>query len=236
MEKEIKISELSTIWGVSVPSVWNRIRREGLTTVKKLDENRKEITFVNISDELLEKYSSPVNNNGYKPNNNRYYEDMLNDKDVNNDVVDVEYVVTKPNPAQEFLNEINNVYKQHNEELKTVYAQHSEALINVNNDYINRLEQLNNELSTYKGQQYLLTERENREGLHIAEINQLKEEKSKLLTDADSLKTLINRLQMVIISLICVIVCFGMFVFMSHKTTHTQTVDAQPIITDEIER
>ena len=82
MEKELKIAELASIWGVSVPTTWNRVRKEGLSTIKKIDENRKEIAYVVISDNILNKYIITVNNN----DNNRYYEEMLTDNNINNNV------------------------------------------------------------------------------------------------------------------------------------------------------
>ena len=82
MEKELKIAELASIWGVSVPTTWNRVRKEGLSTIKKFDENRKEVAYVVISDNILNKYIITVNNN----DNNRFYEDMLTDNNVNNNI------------------------------------------------------------------------------------------------------------------------------------------------------
>ena len=55
MEKELKIAELANIWGVSVPTCWNRIKKEGLTTIKKKDETNKDITYITISDNLINK-------------------------------------------------------------------------------------------------------------------------------------------------------------------------------------
>ena len=52
-EKELKISELANIWAVSVPTTWNRVRKEDLKTVKKIDENRKEVNYVIISDKII---------------------------------------------------------------------------------------------------------------------------------------------------------------------------------------
>ena len=46
MEKELKIAELSALWGVSVPTTWNRIRKEGLQTFIKKNENNKEVNYV----------------------------------------------------------------------------------------------------------------------------------------------------------------------------------------------
>ena len=70
MEQEMKIAELATFWGVSVPTTWNRIRKEGLSTVTKKNENNKEITYVTISDEILKSYVINANNNVNKDLNN----------------------------------------------------------------------------------------------------------------------------------------------------------------------
>ena len=40
-EKELKIAELAELWGVSVPTTWNRIKKEGLITFKKKDKNKE---------------------------------------------------------------------------------------------------------------------------------------------------------------------------------------------------
>ena len=84
-EKELKIAELATVWGVSVPATWNRVRKEGLKTVKKIDENRKEVTYVIVSEEIVNKYLSAVNNGI----NNRYYEELLTSNNINNDINNV---------------------------------------------------------------------------------------------------------------------------------------------------
>ena len=55
-EKEFKIAELASVWGVSVPATWNRVRKEELKTIKKVDENRKEVTYVIVSNEIINKY------------------------------------------------------------------------------------------------------------------------------------------------------------------------------------
>ena len=83
MEKELKIAELASILGVSIPTTWNRIRKDGLKTVKKLDENRKEITYVIVSDDYAEKYINNVINNVNNVVNNGNYEDLLTVKHSN---------------------------------------------------------------------------------------------------------------------------------------------------------
>ena len=171
MEKELKIAELAELWGVSVPTTWNRIKKEGLKTFIKKNETNKDINYVSISDEIINSYVINVNNNVNKPNNNGYYEETLSYNNINkvdNNIVDAEYSMIKPNSVQEFV----TVFKDYNNDLKTIQ-----------NDYNNRLERYNNELikayeelSTVKSKQLLLEDKATREGLYINEINELKKE------------------------------------------------------------
>ena len=150
MQKELKISELASIWSTSVPTTWNRIRKEGLTTFKKKDENNKEVNFVTISEDVLNKYINNVNN----LDNNVYYEDMLNVNNVNNNV---ENVKKQSEPAF------------NKEDIKDIIN----TIANVNNDYNDRLKTLTDELITYKSKQLLLEDKANKEGFYLNEINKL---------------------------------------------------------------
>ena len=71
MEKCLKVAELATIWGVSVPTTWNRVPKEGLETVIKKDENGKDINYINITDDIINKYINNVVNNQNNINNKR---------------------------------------------------------------------------------------------------------------------------------------------------------------------
>lgn len=153
-EKELKIAELATIWGVSVPATWNRVRKEGLKTVKKIDENRKEVTYVIISEETVNKYLSTVNNNI----NNRYYEELLTNNNINNDT--------------------NNGLKTESEPFSV--SEMFDKLTALNKEYNNRLEQVNGELITAKSKMLLLEDKAGREGLYINEINGLKTDNNNL--------------------------------------------------------
>lgn len=153
-EKELKIAELATVWGVSVPATWNRVRKEGLKTVKKIDENRKEVTYVIVSEEIVNKYLSAVNNGI----NNRYYEELLTSNNINND--------------------INNSLKVESEALSA--SEMFDKLTALNKEYNNRLEQVNEELITAKSKMLLLEDKAGREGLYINEINGLKTDNNKL--------------------------------------------------------
>ena len=153
-EKELKIAELATVWGVSVPATWNRVRKEGLKTVKKIDENRKEVTYVIISEETVNKYLSTVNNNI----NNRYYEELLTNNNINNDT--------------------NNGLKTESEPFSV--SEMFDKLTALNKEYNNRLEQVNGELITAKSKMLLLEDKAGRDGLYINEINGLKTDNNNL--------------------------------------------------------
>lgn len=156
MERELKISELASIWNTSVPTTWNRIRKEGLTTFKKKDESNKEVNFVGISEEILNKYINNVNN----LDNNVYYEDMLNVNNVNNNVENV-----KTQSGQVF----------NKDDIKDIIN----TITTVNNDYNDRLKTLTDELITYKSKTLLLEDAKGREGYYINEINELKKENNR---------------------------------------------------------
>lgn len=193
MEKELKISELASFWGVSVPTTWNRIRKEGLTTIKKIDESKKEVAFVTVSEEILNKYIVNVNNNVNNPNNNGYYEDMLNAKNVvnnDNDVIDVEYTRETERFLPEIVATLTNVYNVQNQQI-----------INLNNDYNERLETVYNslknvydELASHKGNTKALEDKAEREGMYLNEINELKQDKETLNKDYNDLKLKLNNI------------------------------------------
>ena len=154
-EKELKISELANIWAVSVPTTWNRVRKEDLKTVKKVDENRKEVNYVVISDEIINKYVLTVNNNV----NNHNYEDILTDNNINENV--------------------NNNLKYGNDSISA--SEMFDKLSTLNKEYIDRLERVNEELMSYKSKSLLLEDKAGREGFYINEINTLKKDNNLLL-------------------------------------------------------
>lgn len=175
-EKELKISELANIWAVSVPTTWNRVRKEDLKTVKKVDENRKEVNYVIISDKIINKYVLTVNNNV----NNHNYEDILTDNNVNEN--------------------INSNLKYGNDNISA--SEMFDKLSTLNKEYNDRLERVNEELITYKSKTLLLEDKANREGFYINEINTLKKDNNLLLK---GLITLLIMFIITLISLIAVV-------------------------------
>lgn len=161
MEKCLKVAELATIWGVSVPTTWNRVRKEGLETVIKKDENGKDINYINISDDVINKYiNNPVNNQN-NVNNNGYYEDMLRDNNINNsqnDVLDADYTMVNNN-------DIKNLY---------------DRFLTETNDYKHELISVYKELSEYKGQALLVDKSQSENSRLEAELSELKTDNKRL--------------------------------------------------------
>jgi hypothetical protein len=160
MEKELKISELAAIWSTSVPTTWNRVRKEGLTTFKKKDNNNKEINYVSISEDLIKKYINNVVNNVKNDDNNVYYEDMLNVNNVNNSKEDYTTLQEQGFTSDDIKEIINTI-------------------TTVNKDYNERLSTLTDRLITAESKTLLLEDAKGREGYHINEINELKKENNR---------------------------------------------------------
>lgn len=200
MEKELKIAELATIWGVSVPTAWNRIRKEGLTTFIKKNESNKDVNYVKVSDEVINLYTINDVNNVNNPNNNGYYEDLLINNNVNNP-----------------QNQINKDFSL--EDIKDVIN----TITNVNNDYNNRLETLTNRLINAESKQLLLEDKANREGLYINEINELKKDNNRYKLFIKLLITVITTLLIVMVGYIT----FTIGVNNSKQTTEQNLVVEQ---------
>lgn len=209
MEKNLKIAELANIWGISVPTVWNRIKKHSLTTVKKPDENNKEVTYVRISEEILNKYTLNINNNVNNLLNNGNNEEMLTVENINNNVsnyesnvIDAEYTLSKNNPITEVINTLTTVNNGYNERLTTLYEDNYNQLQTINNDYNNRLQELSKELVEYKSKALLLVDKEGREGYYINEINVLKKDYKGLSTINERLKYIIGALAVLVVGLL----------------------------------
>jgi len=217
MKKELKISELASIWGVSVPTAWNRIRKEGLTTFKKKDENNKEVNFVEVPEEFLKENIK----NGYKDVKNGYYEDLLKDNNLNDDVIDAEYTRQGnqygQSQAADFFNGLINLNNDYNDRLTKVY-----------NDYNNHLKEVHAELIEYKSKMPLLELHVHREGAYLKEINDLKEANNKAIKQGEFLK---NWLITVIILMILGLSTLTVLLILAiKKPPEIRTVEVEKII------
>ena len=205
MEKELKVAELADIWDVSVPTTWNRVRKEDLKTVMKKDENGKEINYVIISDETIKKYINNINNNVNEVNNNGYYEELLSNNNVNNSV---QYNNNSISSSELF-----------------------DKLTTLNNEYNDRLERLNNELITSEKQRLLLEDKAGREGLYLNEIKGLETENNKLKTYNKVLFTILTIIISVLLTVFItlIIVNNAQLEETDQKNTVVQEVPIQPI-------
>lgn len=191
MEKELKISELAAIWNVSVPTTWNRVKKMGLKTFIKKNETNKDINYVSISDERIQEFIINVNNNIHNGVNNGYYEDMLREdalvNNVNNEdanVIDVDYVKSNVPVLSELVTNVGKVYSGFSEQIITVNNARNEEVKNLYEEVKNLYEQL----SDAKANQKLLTEQKDREGLYLQEIKDLKNENEHLNKDYNELQ------------------------------------------------
>lgn len=194
MEKDLKIAELATLWGVSVPTTWNRIRKEGLTTFIKKNESNKDVNYVKVSDEIINQYVINDVNNVNNLVNNGYYEDMLINNNVNKNV---------NNPKNPVITEYTK------DDLKELIN----TITTVNNDYNNRLERLTDRLITAEAKQLLLEDKASREGYYINEINKLEKVNNHN-------KLLIKILITVIVMLFIIITGYITFTIGKSSTEH----------------
>lgn len=200
MEREVKVAELAQIWGVSVPTTWNRIRKEGLETFLKKDENGKEINYISVSDEVIKKYVNNVDNNVNNRSYNGYYEELLTDNNVN-----------------------EGVKTDRSTENNTISAgELFDRLTTLNKEYNDRLERLNNELLTSEKQRLLLEDKAGREGLYLKEINELKNDNERLINNNKKLFT-----TLLIIITILITSVISMLIFSNSDSINTKKNPAQ---------
>lgn len=223
MEKELKIAELANVWGVSVPTTWNRVKKMGLTTFIKKSETNKDINYVSISDEQINEYVINVNNNVNNTDNNGYYEDLLNVNNVNNNANALNNNVVNAENAHIMQNSIKDTI----ETLASLNNDYNERLLKVYEDYNNRLQHVNEELITYKSKTLLLEDKAGREGTYINEINGLRTDNKRLLTSVEKLKY-------VIITLIMVIMGLVMYLVMVNNVSETVINDKKPAEVQEV--
>lgn len=110
MARKLTVSELSAELGVSVNTVWKKIKKKGLTTVKDSVNNRV-ITFVTLTDEQLDELMKEQNlinqvNNGGESNNyedvDMGYEGVINQSKSHDAVILMDKIVEF---SKEMLNE-----------------------------------------------------------------------------------------------------------------------------------
>lgn len=165
MKENITVQELANIWGVSVNTTWkrlNKIKKRLLTDDNRLimvkkPVNNREITIITIADELINEFE--VNN----PVINGDYEEVLTDNNHSKDVINPEKTIN----TQGLLERVINYSEQLNTSVNEVHNRYNEQLLTYNEKLLNIQKQLFEE----KAKIPLL---EDRQGLYLNEINELK--------------------------------------------------------------
>lgn len=172
MKENVTVQELANYWHVSTNTVWKRLNKlqkrlltddEQLIIVKKPINNR-ETTVITISDNLLNEFT--VNNTVNNGVNNGDYEELLTVDNVNNNLNNVNNNVNNPQNSidmQEIITQVINYSEQLNTTVNDVHKHYNQQIMNIH-------EQLMNEKSKIP----LLEDKANREGLYLAEIQELK--------------------------------------------------------------
>lgn len=168
MEKELKISELAQVWGVSIPTVWKTIEKIGLKPFKKKDENNRNVYHVVISDEHInENFKEGVINHykGCYKVNKVYKEDLQGDYkggiNPQDDFIEGEFTCDE------------NVFRVSAIDKITELNKEFINILNIKNDEVINLYK---EVYNLKSEQKLLEDKASREGVYLKEINDLKKE------------------------------------------------------------
>lgn len=140
----MKIADFAALVGTSAKTIYKQIDKGRLFTVKEL-QNGREITLISTNDAQIREFQ---NTYGKLPVNEGNCEDILT-----------------YNEGEYTVNEVQN---------PAIATDSIKDLITMNNELQDRLMTIQERLITAEGQQLLLTDKANREGLYLQEINQLK--------------------------------------------------------------
>lgn len=167
MEEKFKVVDFARIIGCGVKTVYRLIDDGRLRTVKDI-QNGRTISFIVANDEeiselvrIYQKTSKTVSENDGK-----YYDNV-----TENDFQGQSKVIQ--NQAQsDIIDRIMTFSEGINEQILTL-----------NSNYNKKIDELNNELNQYKSKLPLL---EDRQGLYLQEISDIKSEKDRLISDYDT--------------------------------------------------
>ena len=159
----MNIAEFAALVGTTSKTIYGKINNssnlpvnEKLKTVKEKVKGR-EVTLILTDSEQIEYYQNLYGKDTVI--DGEYYETLTDNngnKQVDNPADKVRALISEAMDIDIF-DKLNTVYNEHTQELKKVYE----------------------ELATVKGQQLLLTDKANREGYYINQINDLKKENNR---------------------------------------------------------
>ncbi len=216
MEKKLSVAEFANIVGTTSKTIYERIKRnselpleEQLITVDEKVKGRS-VTLISTNAQQIDVYKNIYGKNTVI--NGEYYE-ILTENEGSKPVINVNEPVKITNDNTSSSEVINR-------------------LLTLNEDNNNRILQLTDELITAKQNQLLLEDKAGREGLYLKEINELK---TRLNTDNNRNKIVINSLLTVLILLIMVII--GLLTwFITVKNIQNSIEDVQNLPQNSIEQ
>lgn len=206
MEKRLKVAEFATLVGIVPKTVYKMIDRKEILTVNEKVNNRN-ITLIVTSDEQIAELRKNFSKDTVNVGN--YYENVTENYHSQKD--NYSYETVKDNYNNNFNAEV------------------IDRIISLSESYNEQLREVNDELIRVKSQQLLLEDKAGREGLYIAEINQLKNSNNEL---GNSNKRLFKWLLTVILFLVITLISLITIIFYNKalngiKPTVTAPVEIQ---------
>lgn len=213
MERKLKFSEFAELIGTTPKTIYKMEEREEIITVIEKVNNRPTRLVVTNEEQIAHfknVYSkSPVNVGNY--------EEMLTDNN-------------------ESMNNNNSSQSTNNNEM---IQEMFDRIVSINEEYNNRIEKLNEELIDSKSKLLFLEDKASREGMYLAEINELKTVNKQLRTDKVKV---FNQLIAVIVILLMVVVSLITFNIATAKSKEqpqitvnqpTSTVNVKPVTSNK---
>lgn len=177
MEKKLKVAEFAALIGCREKTVYRLIENDRIKTVKD-SYNGRQIVFILTTDEQIEQFKKIYMKNS--DNDKKIYDNDINCKDIVTEN-DSNYY---ENISQDKYNNGQNLSKSEIVDKIMTFSQGmNEQILMLNESYNERLQALTSELIEFKSKVPLLEDKANREGYYLNEINQLKTENEKKLTE-----------------------------------------------------
>lgn len=177
MEKRLKVAEFAALIGCREKTVYRLIENNKIKTVKDT-YNGRQIVFILTTDEEIEQYKKIYMKSS--DNDKKIYDNDINCKDIVTEN-DSNYY---DNVGQKNYNDGQGISNSEIVEKIMTFSQGmNEQILTLNESYNQRLQALTEELIEFKSKVPLLEDKANREGYYLNEINQIKTENEKKLTE-----------------------------------------------------
>ena len=213
MERKLKFSEFAELIGTTPKTIYKMEEREEIITVIEKVNNRPTRLVVTNEEQIA------------------HFKNVYSKSPVN--VGNCEEMLTDNN---ESMNNNNSSQSTNNNEM---IQEMFDRIVSINEEYNNRIEKLNEELIDSKSKLLFLEDKASREGMYIAEINELKTVNKQLRTDKVKV---FNQLIAVIVILLMVVVSLITFNIATAKSKEqpqitvnqpTSTVNVKPVTSNK---